>query len=358
MITKERLIKNFLEMVSIDSTSGNEDAMAKFLIEKLESLGGKTDTDSFGNIVAKFQGKGAPFMLNAHIDTVEPGNNIKPVINGDIINTDGTTVLGADPKAGVAAILEAIESLKEEKKEVSLEVVFTRSEEIGLLGAKNLDYSMVTSRQGLTFDGEERVTNVTISAPGYNRVDATITGRSAHAGAEPEKGISAIQIASKIISQLQLGRIDHETTANVGLIEGGSARNAVPESAHFKAEIRSRDREKLALHARHFQDVFDSVMKEYPEAKVDLEIVREFDPYRFSETHTVIERAKSSFVEMGITPNISDSGGGTDVNIFHTNGIEAIVVGTGDYNAHTKREYAKISEMVEAAVFCEKFLLA
>ena len=357
MINKKRLVEQFLELVKIDSPSGSENLVAKYLISRLKGFGAKVTTDSYGNVIGSILGQGEPFMLNAHMDTVEPGRGIKPIVKGDIIVSDGTTVLGGDPKAGVAIILEALALVKStKKKHRSLEIVFTRSEEVGLLGAVNLDYSKINARKGITFDGEERVINMDIAAPGYNRVDAIITGRSAHAGVEPEKGISAIKIASEIISRLKLGRIDFETTSNVGLIEGGSAINAVPETSHIQAEVRSRNLKKLQKHTKHFQDVFDKVMAKYPEASISLKIEREFDPYRFEKTHEVLKEIISVLKKMKIKPNLFESGGGTDVNIFHTHGIEAIVVGTGDYNAHTKREYVKISEMVEAAGFLEKFI--
>jgi tripeptide aminopeptidase len=355
MINQDRLVKAFLDLVKIDSPSGHEDKIAKSLEQRLRALGAKVTTDSYGNVIGYLKGYGDPFMVNCHMDTVEPGRGIKPQVNGDKITSDGTTILGGDAKAGVAEILEALTSIKEDKKKHrSLEIVFTRGEEEGLYGAKNLDYSKINAKNGLTFDGEQDVSNVSIAAPGYNRVDVTITGIAAHAGAEPEKGLSSIQVASEIISKLRLGRIDHETTANIGLIEGGSARNAVPEKVHFKGEIRSRCLRKLDNHSKHFEEIFDKVMKKYPKANIDLTTEREFDPYRFEEQHPVIDIVKKAFKEMKIKPNFEESGGGTDVNIFHKHGIQALVVGTGDYDAHTVREYVLISEMLKASKFLEK----
>ncbi|MBU3978241.1 M20/M25/M40 family metallo-hydrolase [Patescibacteria group bacterium] len=357
MIRKERLLQTFLDLVQIDSPSGEEQKIAKEMIRRLEALGGSVERDAFGNIIAKFKGVGDPMMINAHLDTVEPGRGIKPVIHGDRITSDGRTILGGDPKAGVAAILEVLTSLKEEKhKHVPLEVVFTMSEEIGLKGAVNLDYSKLTAKKGITFDGDGGVGTVTTSAPGYNRVDVTIIGRGAHAGVEPEKGISAIKIGAEIISKLEIGRIDHETTANVGLIEGGSALNAVPERLHFMAEIRSRSLQKLEKHSLHFEEIFNAVMQKYQGAKIELKIVREFDPYLFKENHSVIQKIKNVLSQLGLKPKLELSGGGTDVNIFHTHGIEVVCVGVGDYGAHTTKEYALISEMIQTARFCEKIV--
>lgn len=357
MVSKDRLVKTFLELVKIDSPSGQEAEVAKFLARKLEKLGGKAEFDSYGNLIVHFSGQGEPMMLNAHMDTVEPGRGIKPIVEGEIIKTDGTTVLGGDPKAGVAAIIEALTSIKEGgKKHLPIEVVLTRQEELGMIGARNLDYSKVKAKRGVTFDGGEESHKVDISSPGYQRVDAIIVGRAAHAGAEPEKGISAIKIAAEIISKLNLGRIDEETTANIGLIEGGSVRNAVPEKVVIRGEIRSRDMQKLETHTKHFEEVFDGVMKNYPEANLELELEKEFNSYRFNENHRVLEHIKRGFETLGVTPQLHHSGGGTDVNIFHTHGIEALVVGDGDYNAHTTREYVDINQMLLAAQFAEKLI--
>lgn len=359
MVNKKRLIKTFLELVEIDSPSGEEKKIAQEVTRRLKKLGGIIETDSYGNVIGKFSGKGKPIMLNAHLDTVEPGRNIKPIIQDDIIRTDGSTILGGDPKAGISTILEAVASLRENKTQhPPIEVVFTREEESGLLGAINLDYSKISAKWGITFDGEKDVHNIDISAPGYNRVDATIKGKSAHAGVEPEKGVSAIIIAAEIISKLKLGRIDHETTANIGIIEGGYARNSVPEKLHFKGEIRSRDIKKLEKHTLHFRKIIEGTMKKYPNAKIDLIINREFDSYLFNENHETIKHIIKTFDAMDIKPNLQHSGGGTDVNIFHTHGIKSIVVGTGGYDAHTTREYVVISEMTDAARFCEEIILS
>lgn len=357
MIKQDRLVKTFLELVKIDSPSGEEKEVVKEVAKRLEKLGAKVEFDNYGNVIGKIKGNGEPLMLNAHLDTVEPGRGIKPIIEGDIIKSDGKTILGGDPKAGVSIILEAITSLLEDrKKHFPLEIVFTLSEETSLLGALNLDYRKINAKRGITFDGEEEIRNITISAPGYNRVDATITGRGAHAGVEPEKGISAIKIASEIISSLKIGRIDFETTANIGLISGGSARNAVAEKSHFKGEIRSRNVEKLEKHTAHFKDVFNKIMRKHPKTKVEVDIKREFDPYLFDENHRVIKHISTALTKMKIKPNLQHSGGGSDVNIFHDFGIEAVVVGTGVYDAHTTREYVLIPQMYDAARFCERII--
>lgn len=355
MINKKRLVKTFLDLIKIDSPSGYEQEMAKEVAKRLRTLGFKVSSDTFGNVIGKLSGKGEPIMLNAHLDTVEPGRGIKPVVDGNVIRSDGTTILGGDPKAGIAAILEALISITEDKiNHLPIEVVFTKEEETSLGGAINLDYKKLSAKRGITFDGEAEVHNIDISAPGYNRVDATIIGRGAHAGTEPEKGLSAIKIAAEIISQLQLGRIDEETTTNIGLIEGGSARNAVPEKVTMQGEVRSRNIKKLVKFTKHFQEVFNKVSTKYLDAKIELVLEREFNPYLFKNNHQTLKYIVEIFKNMHIRPNLNHSGGATDVNIFHTHGIEAIVVGSAVYEAHTTREYVIVPQMIQAAKFCEK----
>lgn len=353
MIHKDRLVQTFIELVKIDSPSGEEQKVVEYASKRLKRLGGRVERDGYGNVIAKFEGVGEPMMINAHLDTVEPGRGIRPEISDNRITSDGRTILGGDPKAGVAEILEALTSLNEEKyKHLPIEVVFTLNEEIGLKGAINLDYSKLTARRGISFDGKDDVATITTSAPGYNSVDVTIIGRGAHAG-EPEKGISAVKIGAEIISRLETGRIDNETTANVGLIEGGSALNTVAQRMHFMAEIRSRNLKKLEKHSLHFEEVFNSVMQKYPEAKIELKIAREFDPYLFEENHEIIQMAKKALAQIGLKPKLEPTGGGADVNIFHKHGLGVICVGTGVYELHTTREYALVNEMLEAAKFCE-----
>lgn len=357
MINEKRLVKTFIELVKIDSPSGEEDNMAKEMGKRLKALGGQVTSDSFGNVIAKFEGVGEPLMLNAHLDTVEPGKGIKPKVGKEKIETDGTTILGGDDKAGLSIILEALTTIKEKKmSHLPLEVVLTRGEEVGLLGAINLDYSMVSAKKGISFDGHGPVTNITVAAPGICPVDVTIVGRSAHAGVEPEKGISAIEIASKIISELKLGRIDEETTANVGLIEGGSARNAVAERVHFKAEVRSRDLDKLEAHLTHFKEVFDKYDKEYTDAVIEIHMERECQPYNFSEDHPMILKIIEVCKSLNIKPSLEPTGGGADVNIFNGHGLEVVCVGTGDMDLHTKGEYLVIKDFIEAANFAAELI--
>ena len=354
MADQERLVKTLMELIQIDSPSGEEDAMDAEVSSRLESMGLKVSHDSFNNVIARLSGEGAPIMLSAHLDTVEPGRGIEPLVDGGVLRSDGSTILGGDCKAGVAIILEGlIAAMESNNGNRAIEVVFTRHEEGGLVGAHHLDFSMVAAKEGVVFDGEGPPNRIILSAPSQNVVTAQITGRAAHAGLEPEKGISALLIAADILSRLPLGRIDEETTANIGRLEGGLKRNIIPEQAFLDGEFRSRSNEKLADVERKFRGVFEEAASRYPEAKIDLDIVNTYQAYNIdakNEAVAVIGRALSG---MGLEPILGSTGGGSDANVFIEKGIAAIPVGIGVRNFHTTWETAVIAEVLQGAQMCE-----
>tara|TARA_B100000745_G_scaffold5309_2_gene4405 strand:+ start:3399 stop:4484 length:1086 start_codon:yes stop_codon:yes gene_type:complete len=356
MINRDRLVKTFCELARIDSPSGEEEEMAKEIIKRLENLGFKTKRDSYGNVIAS-DGRSDPILLSAHLDTVEPGRGIKPSIDGDRIVSDGTTILGGDCKAGISAILEALESVSEDGEEHRpVELAFTREEEIGLVGARNLDFTLINAKEAIVFDGEGPVSQITASSPTYIGFDIEITGRAAHAGVEPEKGLSAIQIAADIISRLPQGRLDENTTFNVGNIEGGTVRNAVPENTTIKGEFRSTSLESLDGLRVQIADVLKEVRDLYPDALVDDHLHTEFETYTLTDDDPATLRTKNALVSIGLDPTMKPSGGGTDGNVFRLNGISSVVVGMADHGMHTVREFVTIPDLVDAAHLCEALL--
>ncbi|MBS20535.1 MAG: hypothetical protein CL739_00370 [Chloroflexi bacterium] len=356
MINRDRLVKTFCDIAKIDSPSGEEEEMAKDISSRLESLGFTTMRDDYGNLVAT-DGRPNPILLSAHLDTVEPGRGIKPSVDGDKIVSDGTTILGGDCKAGVSAILEALESVMEDGIEFHpVELAFTREEEIGLVGARNLDFSLITAKEAIVFDGEGPVSQITASSPTYIGFDIEITGRAAHAGVEPEKGLSAIRIASEIITRLPQGRLDETTTVNVGTIEGGTVRNAVPESTTIRGEFRSTNLETLDELRVQITDAVKEVEKLFPEATIDNHLHVEFETYTLTDEDPATMRVKKTLRGLGLEPTMKPSGGGTDGNVFRLNGISSVVVGMADHGMHTVREYVTIPDLVDAAHLCEALL--
>ena len=358
MIERERLVNTFCELVRIDSPSGEEEAVAQYLTQKLTALGLRVERDSHGNVIASEDGDN-PLILSAHMDTVEPGRGIKPRIEEDRIVSDGTTILGGDCKAGVAAILEGLQSIKDEgAKRRPVQAVFTRGEEIGLVGAQYLDYGILKGEEAVVFDGNGPVGTITASSPTYISFDVKVKGRAAHAGVEPEKGLSAIRIASDIISQLPQGRLDEETTINVGTISGGSVRNAVPEDVTFSGEFRSRNTETLELTRLQVLQVLQAAREKYQDASIDEELDVRFRMYHIDPDGRMVSMVSNVLQDLSLTANISPSGGGTDGNVFLERGIDALVVGMSTNEMHTIREYVKLDELHDTARFCHGLLVA
>ncbi len=357
MIDRDRLVGAFCDLVQIDSPSGEEEAVARKLSGKLESLGFDVARDGYSNVVAH-KGEGDdPLILSAHMDTVEPGRGIKPSVQGDRIVSDGTTILGGDCKAGVSAIMEALESINEDVIAHSpVEVIFTREEEPGLNGVQNLDFSLVKGTQAIVFDGEGPASQITSASPTYVGFEVEITGRSAHAGMEPEKGLSAIRIAADMITKLPQGRLDGETTFNVGLIEGGQVRNAVPETAKVTGEFRSINLESVDGLRLQLQGVLSEVRRAYPDAVIEDDARTEFERYTLEDDGQMLQRVKDKLRGLGMEPAMRTSGGGTDGNVFRTKGIDAVVVGMAVDGMHTKQEYVTIPDLVDTAHLCEAMM--
>ena len=358
MINRDRLVNTFLDLVKIDSPSGEEDQIAVDLMRRLDDLGLNAERDDYGNVIAG-DGRPDPLLFSAHMDTVEPGRGIKPRVEGERISSDGTTILGGDCKAGVAAILEGLESVKEDgAARIPVQVAFTRQEEIGLVGARNLDFTKISAKEAVVFDGEGPPNQITSASPTYIGFDLEIKGRAAHAGVEPEKGISAIRVAAEIIARLPQGRLDEETTFNVGTIEGGSVRNAVPEYTLVKGEFRSRNLETLDSMRIQLSEVLNEVRPLFRDAVIEEHLHTEFETYTLTEDDPAARRVTAALRSLGLEPDMRPSGGGTDGNVFRLRGIRAVVVGMADHNMHTVREYVTIPDLVDAAHLCEALLRA
>jgi len=356
MINQERLVNTFCELVKIDSPSDEEEAIAQHLSGELTRLGFNVERDAHGNLIASEDGAD-PLMLSAHMDTVEPGRGIKPQVVGDRIESDGTTILGGDCKAGLAAIMESLESAAEDgASRRPVQVVFTRGEEIGLIGAANLDYSMIKCKEAVVFDGNGPVNTITGASPTYMSFDVTVTGRGAHAGVEPEKGLSAIRIASEIIADLPNGRLDEETTFNVGLITGGTVRNAVPVEAAFGGEWRSRNTETVDLLRMQVMASLQKAREKYHEAVINEEIQMLFQMYNLDPNEPVVRLVTTLLKDQRLEPDIKPSGGGTDANAMRLNGIDCVVVGMSTNEMHTVNEHVVVPDLMATARFCQSLM--
>ena len=362
MINRERLAETFKFLVQIDSVSKEEGVIANEIKKMLESMGAETFVDNAGdkiggnsgNLIAKFRGntQAPPLLLNAHMDTVEPGRGITAVLDNGTFTSDGTTILGADDKSAIAILLETLNILKENDLQYGpLELVFTVCEEIGLQGAKHLDLSAVTATYGFALDATDTEGIVT-RAPSANHLEFTIHGKDAHAGAAPEKGINAISLASKAVAKLELGRIDQETTCNIGIIEGGIATNIVPNLVKVKGEVRSHDEEKLNKITSDIVSSFEDIVENYQREnaddelpRVEINIKKDFPRTHIPDDHPVIKLATRAAENLGRKMKTKTTGGG-DANIFFEKGIFTGVLGTGMRDMHTVRESVKLDDMV------------
>lgn len=363
MINPERLAETFSSLVQIDSVSRNEAAICSELRNILNDMGAETFVDdagnavggNTGNLIARFRGSvDVPvMMLNAHMDTVEPGNGVKPVYKDGVFTSDGTTILGADDKSAVAILLEVLTVLQEDSlPHGPLEVVLTICEEIGLQGAKNLDISQLTAKFGYALDATDTAGIVT-RAPGANYLKFMVYGKDAHAGAAPEKGINAIAIASKAIASLTIGRIDHETTCNIGVIQGGMATNIVPSQVMVNGEVRSHDSKKLADLTQTIVSAFETAVQDYvPQSAeagrpwLEVEVIPDFTRTHIPDDHPVVILAMDAAQNLGRTLIPKITGGGADANVFFSKGIVTGVLGTGMRDMHTVREWVSLSDML------------
>jgi tripeptide aminopeptidase len=352
LINESRLVRTFLDLVAIDSPSGQERAIADELARRFAALGGEVERDEYHNLIGRWPAVGRQgdwLMLSAHMDTAGKDTGIKPQIRDGVIYSDGTTILGSDDKSGVAIILEIIRSLAEDgAAHPPLEVVITVSEELGLVGAKLLDKRRLRARQGYILDSGGPLNHIVVSAPSQDRLTFVVRGRKAHAGAEPEKGINAIRVASEAIAAMPLGRIDEETTANIGVIHGGVATNIVPDEVEVRGEARSRNDEKLARQTAAMVAAFDEAAARHS-AQVQVKIERSYNSYALTAETPVVAKAMAAMERIGLTPVLRASGGGTDGNIYAEHGTLCAVLSTGMEEVHTNNEHIAIADMVACA---------
>jgi tripeptide aminopeptidase len=364
LINPERLKNLLIELIKIDSLSRKEYDVAMRLKREMEDLGGQVSIDdagekvggNVGNLIAHFTGtapEAMPILLSAHMDTVVPGEGIVPILDGDILRTDGRTVLGGDDKSGVAIICEVLRVLKENRFPCSdVDVVFTICEEAGLIGAKCLDVSRLRARTGLVLDSDS-VGFLFTKAPAANRMEFRIHGLEAHAGVCPEKGVNAIKVAADGIAQMSLGRIDHETTANIGVIEGGMAVNIVPNSVILKGEARSHSQEKLERQTKHMlRCLQDAAARQILElagaqftASVDAKIERDYDRMDVSDGAPIVQLVRAAAKNLRVDIKTLATGGGCDANVLNQKGLEVANLSTGMREIHTVKEWLDLKDL-------------
>lgn len=356
MVNEERILKEFTELVRVDSPSMHERKVADILLKKLAGLklevfedrAGEALNTGTGNIIAHLPGNtpGVPtVMFCAHMDTVEPGRGVEPVVKDGVVSTAGETILGGDDKAGIVAILEMLRVLWERNlPHGDIEIVFTVAEEVGLKGAQHLDYAALKAKLGFVLDCSGSAGTVITKAPSQYRIVASIFGKAAHAGISPEEGVNSIVVASQAIAKMQLGRIDEETTANIGVIGGGKATNIIPDLVNIEGEARSINPAKLEAQTEHMCRMLEETAAEHG-ARV--KIVKEFlyPVLNLADDEPVVKMAVKAARTLGLKPELISTGGGSDANIFNGKGIPTANLGIGMCKVHTTEEYITVQDL-------------
>lgn len=363
MVQKERLIAEFMELIQIDSETKFETEISKVLKQKFEAFGLEVTEDDVaekighgaGNLFAWLPAspgeEAVPAILfTSHMDTVSPGKGIKPRLDADgYIRSDGTTILGADDKAGISAMFEAIRVLREQgKPHGAIQFVITTGEESGLIGSRAMDGSRLRAKFGYALDSNGAIGDIAVAAPTNSRQYITIRGKAAHAGVNPEDGISAIQVASKAVSRMKLGRIDSETTANIGRFEGGGEVNIVTDTIKIYAEARSQVQEKMDRQIEAMREAVESAAKEYG-AEFEFITTTIYPAYSYGDDDEVVKVAKAAIEAIGLKPHTFSSGGGSDANMFNGNGVPTVNLAVGYEHIHTTKEQLKADDLVKVA---------
>jgi len=355
-INQKRLLKTFTELLRVNSPSFNEKEIGALLVRKLRERGCRVTIEKYDksfNLMVFKKGnipEAQSLLLSGHMDTIEPTEGIQFSIEADRVSSTGNTVLGADDKSALAQILEALSVLQEKNSpHGDLEIVFTSAEEKGLFGAKNLDFKRIRSRFGLVLDSSGSVGKLVVAAPSHITYEMRIIGKAAHAGIEPEKGISAIKVAAEVISAVPNGRISTGTTANIGIIKGGTATNVVPKEVVIHGEMRSHDDKALQKVKR---DIFDTARRIVKKNKSGINISEheEYKSFRIDASDSFLNFMDGVAKKCRITPSHVITGGGSDANIFNKQAIKTINLSTGMQKVHSNEEYILLKDLYKGSL--------
>jgi len=360
MINKERILAEFCELIRLGCASKAEREVGDAVKAKLAAAGLTVSEDDVagkiggncGNLLGFLPGTVAQaprLMFSAHLDSVAPCDGIEPVVKDGVITSSGNTVLGSDNKAGIVGVLEGLRVVREQNMpHGDIQVVFTVSEEVGLNGSKNMDPALLAADFGYVLDSGGAPGGIINAAPGQNNIKVIVRGKSAHAGVAPEEGINAIVVAGKAMAELKQGRIDAETTANVGVISGGKATNIVPDYVEIACEARSRNLAKLETQTKHMVETFERVAAANG-AKAEVTVTRMYEPYVLAEDSQIVSLARRAAASIGLESPIGPTGGGSDANYFNLYGVPAAVLAVGMNKVHTMEEYIKVEDLNKTA---------
>jgi tripeptide aminopeptidase len=354
---RRRLNETFARLCAIPSPFGSERACAEAVARELRTMGLGVEEDGAaaesgaecGNLLARIPGRGErTILLCAHLDTVPEAGTIEPVVEDGAWVSAGDTILGADNKAAIAVILETARRCAVEGAPVGLELLFTVSEENALAGAKACDVASLSSDWGYVFDHASPIGEIVVASPTYYRLDADFRGAAAHAGIRPEDGRSAIEAAARAVASMRLGRIDEETTANIGTIDGGQAggTNVVPARCRLVGETRSLDPAKAeAVVAELIASIHDAANTPHCACDVDVSTSRLFDGYRHAASAPAVLAAERALRACGYTPRRRSTGGGSDANVLEAAGLSCTNLANGTEYNHETRERVSVAAL-------------
>lgn len=353
-MNSQRLLDTFLDLVRISSPSGSERACAEYCASALEAAGCSVRFDESatvtgsdtGNLIAELPGDApAVLSLSAHLDMVDPCEGIEPVIHDGVIVSAGPTILGADDRAGLAAAIESVRTLIETgERRPTIKLLFTVQEEIGLQGAKSLSAGDAASDLCLVLDAAGTPGGIIIGAPTHYSFSARFLGKASHAGVVPEQGISAIRMAADAVTRMRLGRLDAETTANVGTIRGGTATNVVAPSVDLTGECRSLD----VATVERVRDEMDAAMKDAAaDAGGSVEVIwhLEYGGFRLSQDDEAVEIVAAACRDIGVEPSTATTGGGSDANVLSALGVPTLALCCGMEGVHGTSEQIAIADL-------------
>lgn len=357
-INTKRLFKMFKDMAEISSPSWKEGAMISYLKKIARHHGFKAETypckDSF-NLLLRIKGSDPSkkkLLFSAHTDTVTPCDNIKIVEDDKTFKSDGTTILGGDDKAGIAAILEALITVKEKKiPHGDIELLFTCAEEVGLFGMKGMAMDMIQSEFCFVLDSGGPIGSACVKAPYHLMLNVVVKGKAAHAGMEPEKGVNAIVAMSRMIAKLPNGRIDEETTTNVGVVKGGNATNIVTPEASFALEVRSLNKKKMKSAETRIRTIIKEEAKAFG-ARVSIDSRLAYSGYEIKESSPLIKLFSKACARTRLKPVFEASGGGSDTNILNAAGHKALNLSAGMNKVHTTAEFLRKKDLEKSAMLC------
>lgn len=350
-INRDRLVRTFIELAEIPSPSWHEGKVINYVTRRFAGLGGVCSKHKCGdsyNLLIKMKGdeKRSPVLLSGHLDTVTPCEKINVVLGKNRIATDGSSVLGSDDKAAIAIFIEAFEHIKENgMAHGPVEILLSCAEELGLKGIKGFDLSMLKSRYGFIFDSSGDIGSIIVNAPFHSNMEIAIKGKASHAGMAPEKGINAIRVLSEIIAGIPSGRVDNESSVNVGIISGGRATNIVPEDAGCILEVRSIEKQKLSAIEKQIRETVKSVCSAY-KARFKIERTLEYAGFRISPEEKISLLTADAMKRIGIKPEFVSMGGGSDTNIINSTRIRAVNLSCGMQKIHSTEEFIMIKNLI------------